>query len=69
METRLQKFVEDQEAAVAIAREASHMPLDYNIRVDALNAALALAVGGETTMRDVVRDARVVEKYLRGEVA
>jgi hypothetical protein len=68
--TRLKKFLADQEEAVSIARG---LPDGSSpVRIDALNVALslahcnALASGGTTSMTEIMKDAAKVEKYLKG---
>ena len=62
------KFIKDQEAAVQIARDVSNVPSDYNIRVDALNAALAMCghAGDPWSTSKLIDVANDVEKYLKG---
>lgn len=71
MATRLEKFIADQEAAVQIARDMDEAPTPYGVRVDAMNAALALANYMQDVhtvgMADVIRDAKIAEAYLKGE--
>lgn len=66
---RLEKFTADQIEAVKLARDGVEKTND--IRLDALNAALSIASFnrevGIVYVADVLRNAAVIEKYLRGE--
>lgn len=69
-ETRLKKFIADQEEAVSLARST---PEGSNpVRIDSLNAALSLACTNAancqqvTSMADILKDAAAAEKYLKG---
>jgi len=68
-DARLTKFISDQEAAVEVARSVSGEPAPYNIRADAINAALSLVgcYSGDPDMARVIADARVAEAYLKGQ--
>lgn len=68
--TRLKKFIADQEEAVTLARST---PDGSNpVRIDSLNVALSLAhsnaIAGQhiTSMADILKDAQAAEKYLKG---
>lgn len=69
-EPRLSKFLADQELAVQVARGQMGTPLDYNVRIDAINVALSLANSARSdepkTMRALLADAKLAENYLRG---
>jgi hypothetical protein len=66
-ETRLSKFLTDQQEAVGIARDLIDAPRDpYAVRSDALNMALYLHKERESTMAEAIEDAKKVEAYLRG---
>lgn len=68
-DTRLKKFIADQEEAVEIARGTVNG--GDPLRIDAVNVALHLAhsnaIGAnkETSMADLLKDALVAEKFLR----
>jgi len=68
-ESRLAKFLTDQQEAVAILRDAEEsLPGPYSIRLDALNAALFFDRGTsvDQSMADVIADAKKVEAFLKG---
>jgi hypothetical protein len=69
MSDAVTKFIKDQGEAVKVALDLKDTPSDYNIHVDAINAALNLHGNfiADSTMTDVVASARVAEKYLRSE--
>jgi hypothetical protein len=68
--TRLKKFIQDQEEAVQLARETTDG--SDPLRVDAINAALSLArtnaevSSTQTTMAQLIADAKLAESYLKG---
>lgn len=67
-ETRLKRFIADQEEAVQLAR-ATPSATDP-IRMDALNTALSLAhcnqePGQTVSVDSLIRDARQIERFLR----
>jgi hypothetical protein len=68
-ESRLAKFLADQQEAVAIAVEQTGEPSPYGVRCDAINAALGLAnaTTEATTVAELLQNARLIEKYLKGD--
>lgn len=67
-ETRLKKFIADQEEAVQLARSTTDG--SNPIKVDALNGALSLAhcnsePGVTLTVESLLKDARAIEQYLK----
>ena len=67
-QTRLKKFLADQEEAVQLARSTPDG--SDATRIDALNVALSLAhcnaePGVSITVGELLKDARAVEQYLR----
>jgi hypothetical protein len=67
-ETRLKRFVQDQEEAVQLARSTPEG--SDSVRVDAINVALSLAhcnaePGVTVTVSELIESAKAVEKYLR----
>lgn len=62
------KFLKDQESAVQIARDVADTPSEYNIRVDAMNAAIAIHRDNSevSSMADVIESAKLTEQYLKG---
>lgn len=71
----VKQYIDDQAEAVAIAMELQDdTPTEYVMRVGALNAALAInsmRLNDEDDAGDaaqVVSDAKLIEKYLKGEI-
>lgn len=69
--TRLKRFIADQEEAVQLARST---PEGSNpLRIDAVNVALSLAHSNavaadkETTMAELLKNAREAERFLSGQ--
>jgi hypothetical protein len=67
-ETRLKRFVQDQEEAVQLARSTPEG--SDSVRVDAINVALSLAhcnaePGTTVTTAELIECAKAIERYLR----
>ena len=69
-DTRLKRFIADQEEAVQLARST---PEGSNpVRIDAINVALSLAhcnaeEGVFVSVERLIKDAREIEKFLKAE--
>lgn len=67
MSDEVKKFIKNQEDAVQLARDVADTPSDYNIRVDAINAALSLRRSADYTwsLQALIGTAAAIETYLK----
>lgn len=69
MTDEVKKFIKNQEEAVQLARDVADTPSEYNIRVDAINAALSVCrEDGGWSVTKLIDVATHIENYLKNGV-
>lgn len=63
-QTRLTKFLSDQQQAVEIATSLSDDPRPYSTRIDAINVILQMRNTEEMSLTTFIEEVRVIERFL-----